>query len=165
METTKKHRQTRKQSLWKGLYNKDLTKDSGQRRWCEQQYSLLKQVKDPFGTQTSFILFLRRPLAIGWMERLRPRDLDMALTWPKLKSVNSRHGPSRCILCYLTDVEDTVREIIRKFPRVHFELGRQWKVTVLYTFCVKKRFTFLTLKICMETTLKVFAIFTFKHMI
>jgi hypothetical protein len=40
----------------------------------------------------------------------------------------------------------------------HLKLRTQWKITIFYMFCIKRRVCiFLTLKLCMETTLENFA--------
>jgi hypothetical protein len=36
----------------------------------------------------------------------------------------------------------------------HLELGRQWKITIFYTFCIKRRVRIFNTKICMETILE-----------
>jgi hypothetical protein len=58
---------------------------------------------------------------------------------------------------------------------IHLELGRQWKSTIFYTFCVKRRVCIFKTKnlcgndknlseICMNTSQVKRAMITFKHM-
>ena len=48
-------------------------------------------------------------------------------------------------------------KILFLIQELHLKLGRQWKVTIFYTFCVKRRIHILKTKIFYETMLIYFA--------
>jgi hypothetical protein len=94
----------------------------------------------------------------------RQKQVNAVEILKRLECFSSRRAQMDILLCQMVSLqvvrpalENDIFKLQADFIHAyHLELGRQWKVTVFYTFCVNRRVRIFNIKIPIETTLENF---------